>query len=415
MTRSRIFKYLASWWTTSGILSCVAASYLVCLFGAAPYTDWTTFILHKPLGLLLYSSLAANILFASLRIIISGTGRPQITPETVQTMDIRAALPADKLKELAGLMKQKGFTVIETEATVHAIKHRYSFVPGTLVRAGLVIFLVSVLASAHMRRSSETIVHEGETLQAFGRQVLLKAVFTDLPEEFLQVGEEGTFRLGAVKAELQALGSTRTISTGFPVRIDGLYYRITHFGLMQPAVFRGTGLDKTLQLDLDILPPGRTGLLPLSQELFLAVALQPEKTISKGLLKGKEYNLKKPYYHIVLQKGSEKEKFGELNIREDETAASSGVSVSLGRHAFYLKVQAVSDPSIPFIYAGSLLILIGILLMFSRFFWYKKELSAVCKGELLHIGYKEEFFKKWASQKFHRWLREYIRKDNEIS
>lgn len=410
MTRSRIFGYLSSWWTTAGILLCLVASYVACLFGDSPYSDWTTFIFRKPLGILLYCSLSANILSAAFRIIIAGIRKPQLTVKAVQAMDIYSSLPAEKLKDLAGLMNREGFSVTETESSVHAVKHRYSFLPGTIARAGIVLLLVSVLASAQARKSSETILHEGESMQAFGRQVLLKTVSSDIPGEFLQLGEDGSFRLNAVKAELQSSALSRTITTGFPVRIDGLYYRITHFGFMQPAAIHGMGLDRTINLDLDILPPGRTDLISLTQELFLAIALQPERTISKGLIKGKEFNLQTPFFHLVFQKGMKKEKIDELNIREGESAASSNVSIFLGRHSHYLKIQAVSDPALPFIYAGSLLTLLGIFSMFSRFFWYNKKLAAVFEGNTLHVGYQEEFFGKWASQKFHNWIEEYTQR-----
>ena len=412
--QSRIFRYLSSWWMTSGILLFLAASYVACLFGESPYADWTMFIFHTPSGVLLYCSLIANILLATVRIIIRRIAVPQISLKAIQAMDIYSVLPEEKLTDVAGLLKRKGYTVTVTGSSIHAVKHRYSFLPGTVSRVGIIIFLIAILASSQLRRSSETIIHQGQAMQAFGRQAVLKSISPDIPDQFLQIGEEGTFRLGSVKAELHSPAFTRTVTTGFPVRMDGLYYRITHVGIAQPITFRHSGMEDYILLDLDILPPGKTDLIALPfEDLFLSVSLLPERTISKGLVKGKEYNLRNPFYQIVIQKGKEKEKIGELKIREEESETITGISVSLNSHAVYLKVQAVSDPSLPFIYAGSFLVLLGILLMFSRFFWYSKELSAVCENSTLHLGYQEEFFKKWASQKFHSWIREYTGGEKE--
>ena|GEM_PF-4128854 len=404
MRSSRIFRYISSWWTTAATISLLAAVYIVCLYGDSPWESWTEFMLRRPLGMLIYWGLIINLSAATIRAVLESLGRHLPDPGS---MEISSVLPSDKLNELAALMSQEGYSVSSTASSIHAVKAKFSFLPGVITRAGILIFLVSVFAGAYTMSSTEKRVHEGEVIEAFGRQLTVGSLSSDMPAEFLQFEEEGSFRLKSVKAELRSDGNSKTVTSGFPVRIGGIWHRITHFGMTLPVSLKGNGINNNLNIDLDILPPGKSDLIALqADDLFLSVSLNPEKTITKGLVKAKKYNLEALNLHIIFQRGGAKEKIGEINVKEGAEASVSGLSVSAGRHSYYIRVRSVSDPALPFVYAATLLALAGTVMMISRFFWYRKELTAIAEGSALHIGYREEFFRKWASQKFHRWIGE---------
>jgi len=404
--RSVTVKYLSSWWTTAGLVLACAAAYIVCLFGASPYADWTGFLFHRPAGLFLYCALILNLLLASLRIASAKLSRPAITLAVIQAMDVHTTLPVnpDVMNTLTASLTQKGFIVAQKGLSVRATMNHYSFLPGTVLRLGIVVLLAAVLLSVHTRKSAETILHEGDAIGPPGKELTLKSITADLPTKFLQVGEESTFRLNSVQAVLQSADSTETVTAGFPVRISRTYYRVTHFGFTLPVLLTNRSGVLQKNLDLDILPPGTTDSVDLqSQDLIMTISLQPERTVTKGLIKGREYDLKNPSFHIVVQKRAAKEKIGELNISGAAPASTSDLPLSFGRHAFYAKIQSTSDPALPFMYAGAFVSLFGMLLMCSRFFWYGKELLAVRENDTLHVGYREEFFKKWGIQKFYDW------------
>ena len=408
MKRSRLFGYLSSWWTTAGLVLSGAIAYVVCLFGTSPYTDWTGFLLHRPAGLFLYCALMLNMLLASMRVAAKKLSCPDMTLPAIQAMDVYTAFPANpfySINRLAATMEHKGFTVTQAGSSVCAKMNRYSFLPGTILRFGIIVLLAAMLVSVHTRKSSETILHEGDTLGPPGTQVTAESLSSDLPNKFLQVGQESTFRLNRVSALLKSSDRADTVTAGFPVSIGGKYYRVTHFGFTLPVMIKvGSG---TIQknLDLDILPPGKTHSVQLQpNDLIVTFSLQPERIITKGLLKGKEYDLRNPSYHIVLQNGPEKKTIGEFTMKEEVPATVSSTAIALGKHSFYAKVRAVSDPALPLIYGGTFLTLFGMLLICSRFFWYEKELLAVQEKDTLHVGYREEFFRKWGAQKFHDWM-----------
>lgn len=399
-------RYLSSWWTTAGLMLVCASAYIVCLFGTSPYADWTGFLFHRPVGLFLYCALMLNLLLASLRIASAKLSQPTITLAAIHAMDVHTALPVnpDIMNTLTASLKQKGFIVAQKGLSVRATMNQYSFLPGTVLRLGIIVLLAAVLLSVHARKSIETVLHEGDAIGPPGNQLTLKSITADLPDRFLQVGEESTFRLNSVQAVLQSADSTETVTAGFPVRISRTYYRITHFGFTLPVVITNRPGPIQKNLDLDILPPGTADRVDLQdQDLIMTFSLQPERTVTKGLIKGKEYDLSNPSFHIVVQKGTDKEKIGELNISEAAPAATSVLPLSFGKHSFYVRIQSTSDPALPLIYAGTLLTLFGMLLMCSRFFWYGKELLAVRENDILHVGYREEFFKKWGIQKFYDW------------
>jgi hypothetical protein len=248
----------ASWWLTVLFCLLLTASYLAVVFGERPFASWMAFLLHSPAGLALSIGLALNIAIASIRVVLQRLRKPLLDTKTVMAMDTWFAVPAsgsDAAARAAAWMAGRGFPATVTGNTVTAIKGKYSFLPGTLMRAGIVLLMAALLISAHTRKTGELVLHEGEEGNLFGEKIALSAINATLPADHLQVGDESSFKLKDVSAVLTAQGADRTIDTRWPVRIAGRFCRISHLGYTQPiTVTTDTGsFSKTL--DLDVLPP----------------------------------------------------------------------------------------------------------------------------------------------------------------
>lgn len=397
---------------TAALVISVCVSYLYFTFTDNPYPGWINFLYHSPAGLSLYIAFILNLIFASLRIVFDRLMHVPASPEDVGRMDVHIEIPASgngNLPKVAAWMKKHGFNGEIRDNSINARKGNFSFLPGTLMRTGLIMLSTALLFSVYLRKTEETKLHEKEMHSFSGSEITLNSIKSNLPEDFLRVGEEGTFKLDKVSAALIASGNSYTITSGFPVKIKGRYYRISDVGFSQELSLESSGQKIEKRLDMNILPPGKTDIVALpSNNLFLTFTLHPEKTIRKGLLTGKQFSLLKPIYRIVIQSGKEREKPETVTVRPGESITSGGFTVSLGKNSLFIKIISVYDPALFWIYTGFLLTLAGLTLMLSRFFWYERQFYAVLADNSLMIGYREEFFGKWGIQKFHNWKEELL-------
>jgi hypothetical protein len=133
----------------------------------------------------------------------------------------------------------------------------------------------------------------------------------------------------------------------------------------------------------------------------MTIALAPERIINKGLLKGKQYNLAVPTYGVIIQQGDNHTKPSPLvTIKPGARMTRGPLTLAFGKSSLFVRIQAVQDPALCWIYAGVLVSLAGVVLMFSRFFWYRKELAVVRAQGTLYIGSSDEYFKKWGIERF---------------
>ena len=408
MSLRRVIGLLGSWWLTAFLLLSLAAVYLVFSFGRNPYPAWVAFIFHTPFGIAIYLGMIINLAAASIRIVLARL-RPQLllTPDSIRAMDIYGAFPlndAGTLRAAADLLKMPVSVDGLQETGMRQATGTWSFLPGTVFRAGLVLALIGLLVSVHTRKTDDTVLREGENREVQGSSVALTAVRADLPADHLQVGDDGTFLLEGVSAQLAVNGAAAVITPGFPTRINGRWYRIRHLGYAQALTVTVRGQRSSLVADLDLLPPGRSSIVPLpSGRVFLAFSLDPDRTITKGLLKGRQYNLSQPSYRVVAQEGKPREGVTGLRMKPGEQAVVGPAAVALGEQSLSLRIQIVSDPGLLSLYTGLIILLAGITAMASRFFWYEREIAAVAAEGMLLIGSRDEFFKKWGVQRFERW------------
>jgi hypothetical protein len=400
----RLIALISSWRLTVAILLGLVSSYIYYTFGEQPFVEWFDFVYKTPAGLLLYGLLAINILCASIRAAFVKLGSENITPDTIKGMDTWLEIPlagSDTLGFVAGTVEKAGYKMEITGASASSRKGRYSFLPGTVLRAGIVVLMVASLFSVNLRKTDIAVLYEGGERELLGKLFSLGEIAPNLPEDFLQVGEISSFKLEDVSASVSMSGKTYTVTPGVPVKAGDVYLRITHLGYMQPISGRTPTTVFDWDVFLEVLPPGKTDSETLLSNIHsLAFTITPAETVEKGIVTGKLYNLKAPLYSLAIIDTVTGEHSERVTAGPSGSAKVGDVDITLGDNSVYIQLQAVQDPGLSWLYSGMYLLVAGAALMLSRFFWYEKRLYAFRTYEAVLVGYSEEFYKKWGILKF---------------
>lgn len=387
----RMLLFLGSGWLRTVLIALLLISYLV-MPADEKFSRWIKFASDSTAGIVLILLTLANIVLSAISNARGKLAPAVLSVSAIKAMDTYAeiARPEDfnEIAKKIGLrIKARGF----------AQSGRWSFLPGLILRAGIVMLVIALLLSAHLRKTEYIMLTEGRAATALGRHIALKGINSDLPAEFLQMGETGSFRIKNVSAQAQIDDKPIALDAGFPTASGTFFFRVSDMDFAAEIILDGR--DK-VSLNLDVLPPGNTAKVEIGGET-LTFRLEPEKTIKKGLITGKLYNLKTPFYRIALL-DKDGRQLGETTLRAGTSAEVAGLKISLSEPMVFLKIQVVRDPALWLVYLGLITALLGLSLMPLRFFWYEKRLAAMASDGKLLLGYSEEFYKKWAVARFHK-------------
>ena len=390
---------IGSGWLTALVLALIALAYSFAgVRSEEPFALWEHFLTQTASGLLLYTILCLNLLVSSALIIRKRLAVPDASPEAISKMDasleIKGEIRGHGLEDLNGiddiekLMRENGYKPVRQmgNKALYAQKGRLSFIPSVLLRAGLLLVLVSLPNSLALREQAYMTMTEGTSLSVLGRDVTLKTLDVPLPEDFIQTGDESLLRLAGLKAALSVDGNKITLHDGLPSTKSGIALKVSHLGYTLPV---STKEGETL-VYLDALPPGRQ-----SKPAFgMTAHIEPERLVKKGLLSGSLYNLKDPSFRIITDSG-------EYLLKSGET--SEDKRLGLGQLGLYVQVEARRDPALSFLKAGLLMFVIGLVLMPLRVFWYEMRVVALQDGDNIVLGSTDEFFKAWGINSFTQW------------
>jgi hypothetical protein len=400
----RLLNIICSYWFTTVLAIIHLISYLYFTPEEEPYSRWLRFLYFNPLGTTVHILLILNLLALSMRSLINHISTPSPVPNSIKKMDIHTWTEISHENSLSLIeerLKKKGFSVKRRDNGITATKGRYSFLPVTLTGISLALLLTALLLSAHLRSVEEGLFYEGISRTIYNKKLTLKSVDVQLPERFIQIGEKSLFHLKNVRAEILSSQQLYTVTTGFPEFLSGVYAKISHLGFYQPIEVSINGVFSDIEAYLDILPPGKTDILSIpSKDIIFTFTLKPEKTMKKGLITGKIYNLQKPYYHIVLQHTSNTGETTSVDLRPPGQATLNGITLTLAKTRPFVKLQLIKDPAIPILYISIPLLLIGGLLLFTRIFWYKKAITVFIERDRVLIGYEQEYYKRWIAGRF---------------
>jgi hypothetical protein len=400
---ARVWDVLGSWWLTAALLAAGAGLFAYASTGDDGFALWSRLLLDTPAGLAGLALLVANLVAASVRTIIE---RKVIAPASeggIRAMDSWVALPAsadadDPFAVVREWMRGLGFSPEAAPGGIVARRGKLSYIPGTVLRAGIVVMIVALVLSARLRQEGGVSLVAGESGAALGLSLRAVSIDPGLPAEFLQVGDSAIFRVPRASVTVEAGDRTMAIASGYPTRSNGLYLKLSHEGFRARMTLRAGGRTHTGAPLLDLLPPGRSDEFGLGGAAPYSVSLEPERTMSKGLLTGKLFDLARPRLKVVPKGGGE-----EAIVRAGEEAALGGGTLSLDAAEPYAHVLVVRDPALPALYCGVALTLLGLLLMATRLAWYERTMRACIEGGTVFVGYDEEFYRKWGVYKFRAW------------
>ncbi len=396
----RIIQTVSSWWTTAALLLVFTGIFIAIPSGEERFHSYLRVLFESTWGTALFFLLLLNLLLATIRTAIVSLSA---APPPIEVFDTVLTLPSERSSdEITASLNMKGKTVVSNE-TVYIKSGRWSFLPGGVFRIGMVILLFSLFISHHMRVEEEVILHEGDTVKTTSGLIGLKSISPEMNPEFMQVGEKSIFQVKKINALFESGKTNLVVGSRRPVKIGDDYFMVSHLGITQPVELIIGKKHHHLRPDLDILPPGKTAILKVPEtRAILTFTLAPEKTIKKGILTGKLYNLKSPKYKIVLQKTDPPGKAVKAILSPGEVATLDNLKVSAEGFSWHVRLRRVHDPGILFLRTGLILSILGMGLLLSRFFWYRKELLITRTGKGIRVGYREEFFRKWGINRFHK-------------
>lgn len=417
-----LLKIISSPWVMAAASLALGAEFISLMPAGSEnaFARWMDFLFKSLTGLLLYFTLMLNIALSTLRIVLTKMKANDMQEEAVRAMDavLEVPMPAKDpiilISEWAGAWGPPVEVSAGAEGAEGGLSSqagRFSFVPGLVMRAGLLLFMVAVLVGSFVKRADEAVMHVGDVRDFFGQQVRLDELQSGLPEEFLKLKGKSVLLLNP-EAVLSSKAGVVNASGGFPVRVGGLYFRVVDAGIAQGFSIALSGRTGHVLADLDVLPPGIKDQVQLPGGAgTVQISLHPEKTIDKGLIKGEVFNLRQPLYRIVLKQAQVQDDSpleisagpGEITVGPGGAFKVKGREVVLGQSQYFARVLCVSDASLPWAMAGLVVFLAGLCLMPIRFLWYEKRLCVLIQlqNDRVLLGYSEEFFKKWGIQKFH--------------
>lgn len=363
-----------------------AVAYAGCAQGDAPFERWGHLVLHTEPGLALYVLLIVNLCAVSVRHMMRLLG-PRVG--RIEAMDEHVEGPhALSAQDIARWLRDNGYHVSVHGDEVAGVRGRWAFIAGLTLRAGLVLMLMAVGASSHLRQTEQRVLHTGDEAAMLGHKLIVRDIRATLPENFLQVGERVTFEITDLGVQLDVDGQATRATSGYAARARGLYLRATDFGYRVPVLINGARVAE----DLAVLPPGKAQRIG---ELSLTV--EPSKTMTKGLLTGKAYNLKSPRFRLVASGGE------GLVLGPGESSGSHALGADGG---YFVRLIAVRDPALVWLHIGLGMFVLGALLMTTRMFWYASIIEARITHKRIMIGQSAEINGNWNVQRFRDMLLE---------
>ena len=393
-----LFRMLASWWFTVALLVLFVVVYLTT--GEGPDSSdrgFYSLLFFSPGGMLLFGLLVLNIISVSVRVVASSLS---LKPPRKEQMDALVVLKPERWSEVRDTLREFSLPRKPPEGLFYKKLRRWSFLPGTLLRFSILIVLLSLFVGVHIEKRGVMTIHTGDELS---EGVRVKSINATLQEDYLQIGQEGDFSVNEAEAVLQRGSKQYRVTSLMPVRVGDRYMRVFHLGYYREITIKDKRGSIKMVRELDLLPPGKTTILPVSgRDYFLTITLSPERTIRKGILTGNQFNLRKPAFRVLLQKGSEKVTVTKTVLRDNESLRVDGKLVSIRDRGLYARLLYVRNPVYGILKIGIMLLVVSLLFMITRFFWYKKEVLIYTDGDRLVVSYREEFYRKWAVTRFQK-------------
>jgi hypothetical protein len=410
----RILAKAGSWWWFWLSGAAIAGAYYGVSLAGGGVEDWARLAYETPAGFALFAFFPLSALLVTVRIAVDSLWPAPMGPEDPRAMDAWAVLDgAVSLDDAARWAGERGYRGRVRGGVFTAVRGRWAFLPGAVMRVGLVVLLSALAASPLQRCSRSVDMGLGDEASPHGHAVTLDAIDAGLPGEFLQVGDRSIFELAGLSAQFTDAGGAFTVTAWWPTERGGLYWRLRHLGYAvtltrdgQPvgcaATDRVEGDDRgepawSVPCMFDVLPPGAVHLVDVEGMGVAEVSLEAGRTVRKGLVQGMVYDLASPAFSLRPRGSDPGSAIVVAEGRADGGLGVAGVGL-------YVRVEAVLDPALPYIRLGLALALGGALLMSTRLFWLRTIMAATIVDGRVVLGFSSEYYRKWGVYRFGRWI-----------
>jgi len=247
--------------------------------------------------------------------------------------------------------------------SAHVFKaDKMRFIAVTLFPLGIMLFLTGFFISATTRDLKWILIQAGDTIQPQWGSAAYRVESIDpgVRERFLDIDIEsgrGFFKYEPKVTVRDRSSGTFEIGAFPPKRIGNTYYHILNFGLAPNISLSENGVLQAREyVPLRILGPDSVDTFEIQSLPYkFMLSLEPERTIQKGGMQAREFDINSPRYRVrVLE--------GEKVVAEEITKQSirfHNLEMGFSDPGFWVMLEIVKDYGVLIILAGLLVAAAG--------------------------------------------------------
>lgn len=223
--------------------------------------------------------------------------------------------------------------------------------------AGLVLFLCTFFLSLHVRQQAWRLLGEGDPVDVpwEGTPYRVVSVRPALEEKAFRTEGSAIFDYEPELTIVDRKGRQHRVGAFPPVMAGSNYLHVMNFGIGPAIEFKRGG--ETISkgyMALRLTPFGSVDSFKLdSYTVYLSIL--PTKVVTRGAESAREYDLKRPLYHVEIRQGDK-----EIARGETDSMLRFGDRMTLGfdRPSDWVLLEIVRDPVYP-AYVVSLVLLVA--------------------------------------------------------
>ena len=309
-----------------------------------------------------------------------------------------------------GLLKKRGFTIIESGAGFYGVRNRLSPIAFGLFHLSFFLILIGGVISVYSEFYAYLDIAQGETFQG----QLEQYSETPAPPSLAKIGSPPDVKFtvktivpmvsGFTETGLKVIlvdrkGSEHTLDINRPYTEDSTTFVLKNLGMAPLFVLKdptGKEIDGAYTR-LDCLKE-RTDHFSLGGFDFQA-KFYPDYLLVGGKAGTRSLEFKNPTFILTAQK--DKKQVGEGLVRKGGALDFNGYRLEMRDLPFWVRFAVVKEHGIPILYTG---FLVASLAVIWRLLWYRREIVGKLRqegGELtLEVAGRSEFYKSLAEDEF---------------
>lgn len=293
-----------------------------------------------------------------------------------QRTDVAHPAPTPDAERLEGMdldhveasLKMRHYAVSRSDGSLHAVRHRYSLLGGSVFHFGIVLLGISLVVHVLTVDSTTLRVTEGQSVgeAAAVAGVTVPSAFRYFTLESIEPQYfEDVLLFTKLEARLRAAdGSSRTFSLSQPHWIGATtFVSISDYNLA-PHI-ETTGLDGTAQeyvVAMNLSPPGAEDTVEVPDvPLEMSLIAYPDHGVVDGRDVSLSYNIIEPAFLVAVK---EPGRTGSLVARElvgvGEPIEVDGYTIRISGLSRYGTFRVTSAPALPFMALGLLAMTVGV-------------------------------------------------------